>query len=211
MSGYFDSFEVGLSQYRGWLDTGRILGSHFCDVTCGGYVVVSLSSAFGGYFATATSGVIPRALRYFLDEVSAKCYVADSIADDLLYIIHDEGGVSYEYEIWHIVEDSPETVFSDCYDFDLFKLSADSLNVVTMHLQDFQRLRSAGEVKVPDYLAPEDSRYSLIGLNFDSEFAVFGCDDDISRLGSLCDLLRHIDDFFGEDWCGLYSVLRLTR
>ena len=109
----FEVYEVGLSQYRDWLANGGMLYACSCDVTCG-YVVVYLSSAFGRYFGSSVTGVVkPRAIRYFLDETSAKRYVFDSIADDWQYISHEEGHIAYEYEIWHICEDSPETVFSD--------------------------------------------------------------------------------------------------
>lgn len=201
MSDYFDSFEVGLSQYRGWLDTGRILTNHFCDVTCGGYVVVSLSSAFGCYFAIATSGVIPRALRYFCDEFSACAYALDSLSDDMFYLMHDGGSIACDYEVWHIVEDSPETVFSDPV--------VGSFKIVPCKKRDFLFYVSFGSIRVLDFLCPEHSRYCLVRNGLDGTRTVFGCDDDISVLVPLRNLLIHIDGILNNGLCGDYSVYRL--
>lgn len=200
MSG-FDVYEVGLSQYRDWLANGGMLYACSCDVTCG-YVVVFMSSSFGRYFGSSVRNVVkPRAIRYFLDEVSAKRYVADSIADDLEYINFWGGHIAYEYEIWHIVEDSPETVFSDPV--------VDSLKIVPCKKRDFLFYASFGSMRVPEFLHPERHRYCLVSNDLDGSRTVYCCADDISVLVSLRTLLIDIDRFYLDGLCGDYSVYRL--
>lgn len=85
-------------------------------------------------------------MSYFRDMPSAVCFVTDNIVEDWQYINDEEGHIAYEYEIWHIVDDSPETVFSDSL--------VDSLKIVPCKKRDFLFMLA---------LAPLGSRLSVPG------------------------------------------------